>query len=197
MRKSPSRWRTPFTGFAVPKDRVSRRVAKSYSECDEADWAKRAFSSLITIDVPSSLLLFCLMQPARQILEIVRSHMDGDDERFRTAALQLAANEARQGHTELARKIQQLVVDARRVSEPSGDQGSNSVIFGRPQGELAGLLEMVQPAFGLGQLVLPAPLERRLRRVLKEQRSSADFENTVSLLEGESYSWGRQAAERL
>jgi SpoVK/Ycf46/Vps4 family AAA+-type ATPase len=110
------------------------------------------------------------MPPARQILEIVRSHVEGDDERFRTAALQLAANEARHGHTEFARQIQQLVEELRRTRFRSDTQNGRSVLFGRPQGELAGLLEVVQPTFGLNHLVLPKPLERRLKRVLKEQK---------------------------
>lgn len=110
------------------------------------------------------------MPPARQILEIVRSHVEGDDERFRTAALQLAANEARHGHTEFARQIQQLVDELRRTRFRTEGQSSRSVLFGRPQGELAGLLELVQPTFGLSRLVLAKPIERRLKRVLKEQK---------------------------
>ena len=110
------------------------------------------------------------MPPARQILEIVRSHVEGDDDRFRTAALQLAANEARHGHTEFARQIQQLVDELRRTRFRTEAQTGRSVLFGQPQGELAGLLEVVQPTFGFNQLVLPKPLERRLKRVLKEQK---------------------------
>jgi len=46
------------------------------------------------------------MATARQIIELLRSHLEGNEERFRTAALQLAANEARQGHEEMAKEIQ-------------------------------------------------------------------------------------------
>lgn len=108
------------------------------------------------------------MALVRQIIEMLRSHVDGDDERFRTAALQLAANEARQGHADVARQIQQLAERVSKSRQPG--QTTNSVNFGRPEGELAGLLEMVQPAFGFNQLVLPSGLERRLKRVLKEQK---------------------------
>jgi SpoVK/Ycf46/Vps4 family AAA+-type ATPase len=104
----------------------------------------------------------------RQIIEMLRSHVDGDEERFRTAALQLAANEARQGHANIARQIQQLA--ERTTTRGQAPQATNSVEFGRPQGELAGLLEMAQPAFGLSHLVLPPALERRLNRVIKEQK---------------------------
>src|SRR5690348_7430383 len=55
------------------------------------------------------------MAAARQILELLKSHVEGDEERFRTAALQLAANEARQGHNDLAKEIQRLVEQSREL----------------------------------------------------------------------------------
>jgi MoxR-like ATPase len=111
------------------------------------------------------------MALARQIIELLRSHVDGDEERFRTAALQLAANEARQGHSDVASQIQRLVEESRRFTrQPKGEQVINSVPFSRPDGELAGLLELVEPSVGLKHLVLPKPIEARLRRVLKEQQ---------------------------
>ena len=111
------------------------------------------------------------MAAARQILELLKSHAEGDEDRFRTAALQLAANEARQGHQDLAKEIQCLVEKSHDLIRPvDSTQAVNSVPFFRPQGELAGLLEMVQPTAGLSQLVLAADLEKRLRRVVKEQQ---------------------------
>lgn len=105
---------------------------------------------------------------------MLRSHLEGDDERFRVAALQLAANEARQGHEDLAREIQKLVeIVPHSLSSGGNDQGTNSIPFSRPQGELAGLLEMVKPSVGLAQLVLTPALETRLIRVVKEQRQFA------------------------
>jgi len=111
------------------------------------------------------------MIPARQILEILRSHVDGDEERFRTAALQLAANEARQGHEEFAHEVKRLVEKSQLTSTSSQSrQAVNSVPFNRPQGDLVGLLDSVQPKIGLNQLVLSSTLEARLRRVVKEQQ---------------------------
>jgi SpoVK/Ycf46/Vps4 family AAA+-type ATPase len=111
------------------------------------------------------------MAAARQILELLRSHAEGDENRFRTAALQLAANEARQGHQEVATEIQRLVEKRHTATRAEGgSQTSNSVSFFRPQGELAGLLELVQPGIGLDKLVLSSDLESRLRRVVREQQ---------------------------
>ena len=111
------------------------------------------------------------MAAARQIIELLRSHIDGDDERFRTAAYQIAANEAKQGHDGLAKEIQKLVDQSRRTSSTKLVlQDTNSVPFARPHGELAGILEMVQPVTRLTDLVLSPALEKRLQRVVKEQK---------------------------
>ncbi|HYE31394.1 MAG TPA: ATP-binding protein [Methylomirabilota bacterium] len=109
------------------------------------------------------------MAAVRQILELLRSHAAGDEERFRTAALQIAANEARQGHDGFAQEIQQIVERSKRRSGASANhQIVNSVPFGPTDGELAGLLEAVQATTPLSHLILPRALESRLRRVLKE-----------------------------
>lgn len=111
------------------------------------------------------------MVAARQIIELLKSHAEGDENRFRTAALQLAANEARQGHADFASEIQRLVEKSHSVTRAAeGSQATNSVSFFRPQGELTGLLELVQPSVGLQQLVLSPDLEARLRRVVREQQ---------------------------
>lgn len=108
------------------------------------------------------------MSAARQLIELVRSHVENDDVRFRTAVLQLAASEARQGHHAVAEQLTQLGTQQRKPK--LGAQGVQSVPFARPEGELAGLLEVVQPATGLNSLVLPEALRTRLDRVVKEQR---------------------------
>src|ERR1035441_2650644 len=86
-----------------------------------------------------------VVTPARQILELLKTHVEGDDDRFRTAALQLAANEARQGHDDIAQQIKRLVEQSQQpLRLEDRTQAVNSVPFFRPQGELAGLLEMGQ-----------------------------------------------------
>ena len=49
------------------------------------------------------------MATASQIKTLIRSHYDADCESFLTAALQVAAHEARQGHTALAQEIRSLI----------------------------------------------------------------------------------------
>lgn len=110
-----------------------------------------------------------IMASANQIVEILRSHVAGDDERFRTAALQIAANEARMGHEAVAKEIQQLLEKARSASFDSR-LTPRSVPMGASPNQLAGLLETVEPRFGLQHMVLSPDLQMRLERVVKEHR---------------------------
>ena len=49
------------------------------------------------------------MASAEQIKALLQSHMDGDDERFFSVAMQVAAHEARVGHGKLAVELRALV----------------------------------------------------------------------------------------
>jgi SpoVK/Ycf46/Vps4 family AAA+-type ATPase len=109
------------------------------------------------------------MATAHQIKALLKSHTRGDDEHFLTVALQIAANEARKGHTALAQEIKKLVDDAQ--SRRSSRASSNLMVMARPQGELENLLEVVEPSVRLAQLVVPQALRQRLHRILREQKN--------------------------
>jgi len=49
------------------------------------------------------------MSAARHIIALLKSHIEGDNSRFLTTALQLAAHEARQGHGKLATEVRDLI----------------------------------------------------------------------------------------
>ena len=48
------------------------------------------------------------MSTARQIIALLKSHIEGEEQQFYSAALQIAAHEARQGHGKLAEEIREL-----------------------------------------------------------------------------------------
>ena len=108
------------------------------------------------------------MAATNQIIEMLRSHYAGDGERFRTAAMQLAANEARMGHVSAARDIQQIL-EKGKVTQIDAQLQPRSFHFSTP-GQLDGLLQGVEPRFGFEQLVLPKMIRDRLDRVVKEHR---------------------------
>lgn len=110
------------------------------------------------------------MATATQIKALMSSFSTGDDERFRTVALQVAAAEARKGHETLAKEIRDIVNESRRHSERKGlNEGILS--FSTPSGEAADLLEPVSPSVKLRDLVLNDSLQDRINRILKEQQN--------------------------
>ena len=58
------------------------------------------------------------MTTARHIVSLLKSHIAGDEDRFLATAMQLAAHEARQGHTKLAQELKELI-DAAKAKEPA------------------------------------------------------------------------------
>ncbi len=105
------------------------------------------------------------MASAEQLKALLKSHLEGDDHRFFSVAMQLAAHEAKLGHGKLAEELRSLIDEAKRR------QGTGRPIpINRPQGELAGLLTVSYPKFRLNDMVLSDALENQLQRVIREQR---------------------------
>ena len=73
------------------------------------------------------------MPNARHVLALLKTHIRGDDQEFMSVAMQVAAQEARQGHVKLAEQIRDLIDRAKLerthsqqrllVLEPKGDLG--------------------------------------------------------------------------
>ncbi len=107
------------------------------------------------------------MASAEQLKALLRSHSEGDDDRFYAVAMQLAAHEARRGHGKLAEELRALVDAAKRR------RAAAPVPISRPKGELAGLLSADYPKTRLAEMVLDEPLAGQLERVIREQRHAA------------------------
>jgi SpoVK/Ycf46/Vps4 family AAA+-type ATPase len=99
------------------------------------------------------------MAVARNLVALLRSHIEGDNEKFLAVALQIAAQEAQQGHNRLAEELRGLVDRAR---------ARKAVPLAHPK--LANLVAVRCSDIRLSSMVLPVELERRLKRVLLEQR---------------------------
>lgn len=107
------------------------------------------------------------MSNTKQILAMLKSKTEGDDETFFSIALQVAAAEARQGHRQTAEEIR-AEVDKARASRSRG--ASVAIPFAQPRGDLEGLLEMREPRFKLKDVVLSQRLVSRISDVLRQQR---------------------------
>jgi SpoVK/Ycf46/Vps4 family AAA+-type ATPase len=108
------------------------------------------------------------MATADQVKALIRSHADGDDTRFYAIALQMAAQAARLGHTKLAQELRDLVDHAKVRAKTVFPARPVPIV--QPRGELAGLLTAAFPKTRLGDMALDAALDRRIERVLVEQR---------------------------
>src|SRR4051794_14791379 len=104
------------------------------------------------------------MSTARQILALLKSHIEGDDAQFLSVAMQVAAQEARQGHGKIAQELRALIDQAKE--RKSAVRRTGAIPLAQPKGELAALLSVVYPEVRLAGMVLPSELESRLRRVL-------------------------------
>jgi hypothetical protein len=108
------------------------------------------------------------MASANHLKALLKSHLEGDDQRFISVGMQLAAHEAKLGHGKLAEDLRALIDEAKQhrgVGQP--------VPISRPRGELANLLAVSYPKSRLGDMVLDAELEQQIQRVIREQRHAA------------------------
>ncbi len=113
------------------------------------------------------------MATARQLRALLKSHGEQDDEHFYAVAMQLAAHEARLGHGKLARELRSLIDKARAKRPSAAKRAPQPVPLALPRGELAGLLSVSYPDSRLPDMILPDELQRKLKRVLREQRQQS------------------------
>lgn len=110
----------------------------------------------------------------KQLLALLNSHVEGDEENFLSIALQFAAQEARQGRTEEADKVKRLVQKARdqqRTGRPA--TGQTPIPLARPRGDLQGLVESTYPKVTLASMVLSDDVLSRLSRIVRQQQERA------------------------
>jgi len=108
------------------------------------------------------------MAAADQIKSLIKSFGEGDESRFYATAMQIAAAEARTGHTALADELKKLIDKAK--SEKTKFPGIvKTMPVNAAQKELNDLLELVHPEIKLKHMTLVLVLRKKLKRVLDEQ----------------------------
>ena len=118
------------------------------------------------------------MPTAAQIKALIRSHAEGDDQRFYSVALQVAAQAARHGHRRFAHELRDVIDRARSpaLQDKATGQQTRPVPLVQPRGELAGLLTAAYPRTRLSEMALTADTSSRIARVLTEQRQRAHLQ---------------------
>lgn len=100
------------------------------------------------------------MATAEQIKMIIQSHFDKNDERFNTVVLQLAAYEAKQGHTALAREIKVLL-------DKSKERNRKVIPFNKDLGDM--IISTLSEK-RLSEMVVTHDLKSRIERIIIEYR---------------------------
>lgn len=114
------------------------------------------------------------MATPEQVKNFVKAFVENDEEKFRTVALQIAANEAKLGNSETAQDLKKLV-EQRRVSK---------VVDKNAQ---YGLLQDRSPSVSLSELVVNSEIENQINRIINEYRNrnklqGFGLENTKKIL---------------
>jgi len=106
------------------------------------------------------------MASAEQLKALLKSHVEGDEGRFFSVAMQVAAHEAKLGHGKLATELRELIDEAK--CRRSSNQ--KPTFISQPRGELANLLGVSYPKTRLSDMILDDGLANQLKRIIKEQR---------------------------
>lgn len=107
------------------------------------------------------------MAIANQIKALLKSHVDGDEAMFLSIAMQMAAQEAKKGHGNLAKEIRDLIDSAK--SRPNLHE-SKPTPLAKPKGELSQLLNVSYPQLRLMDMVLSDSIQAKLERLIKEHK---------------------------
>jgi len=110
------------------------------------------------------------MAAADQIKNLISSFGDGDEGRFFATAMQIAASEARQGHTSFAQELKKLIDKAKKERSLSFLDQNKVIQLSTPKRELHELIEVFQPRIKLGDMVLAPSVKADLERLITEQK---------------------------
>jgi SpoVK/Ycf46/Vps4 family AAA+-type ATPase len=107
------------------------------------------------------------MATAAQLKALIESHAKGDDARFRSVAMQIAAVAAKRGHKNLADQLVALLKEMKATRDVHVGP-AKPVPIARPSRELVGLLDASYPETRLGDMVLADKLRSELELTIRE-----------------------------
>jgi SpoVK/Ycf46/Vps4 family AAA+-type ATPase len=110
------------------------------------------------------------MAASDQIKSLIKSFGEGDDARFFASAIQIAAAEARQGHTVFAQELKKLIEDAQKNRSSIQFENGKVVNMGTSKREINELIEVFHSRILLSDMVLDPSVKDRLNRLIREQK---------------------------
>jgi SpoVK/Ycf46/Vps4 family AAA+-type ATPase len=112
------------------------------------------------------------MASSEQLKALLHSHIENDDERFLSIALQVAAHEARSGHGNLAKELRDIVVNAKKKNHKN-----IPVSIAKSFKDADNLLSVSYPKLKIQNLISPTLVKDKLERLIKEQRHFTKLKN--------------------
>jgi SpoVK/Ycf46/Vps4 family AAA+-type ATPase len=101
---------------------------------------------------------------AKQLIGLLKSHVEGNEERFFDLALQLASSEEQKGHTRLAEQLRQWV----EAGQSPKLKANSPTLLAKPRGELAAIIGTAYPETRLNDLILPETVSSELEQLVTE-----------------------------
>jgi hypothetical protein len=105
------------------------------------------------------------MASAQQLIGLVKSHAEGDKDRFYDLAMQLAAAEAQKGHKRLAEQLRDW---AEAGQSPPLQSRTEPTPIAAPRGNLADVLNASYPTARLNDVILGQDLKYELTQLVIE-----------------------------
>ena len=113
------------------------------------------------------------MASAQQLIGLVKSHAEGDADRFYDLAMQLSASEEQKGHTRLAEQLRQWA----EAGQKAPDKPKPEITpLAAPRGDLAQFLAASYPTERLVDVILPSRIEDELSHIVVETRMREKLE---------------------
>lgn len=113
------------------------------------------------------------MASAQQLIGLVKSHAEGDADRFYDLAMQLSAAEEQKGHRRLAEQLRQW---AEAGQKAPAERAPAITPIARPRGDLAQVLAATYPSERLADVILSANIEDELSQLVVETRAREKLE---------------------
>jgi len=115
------------------------------------------------------------MAAAEKIKELIKSYSEGDDERFYAIAMQIAAMEARKGHTKVARDLKDAIDRVKSKRKLSNVRNIIEHPVKPEFREIQDLIEVTEHKSGLESMVLNPSVRTRLERIVQEQQKREEL----------------------
>lgn len=110
------------------------------------------------------------MAAAEKIKRLIESFAEKDEARFFSIAMQIAAAEARKGHSNIANELKQLINDAKKERSSTTVTSILEHQLSKELKEIQDLIEVVPHTSTLDDMILSAPIKEALDKTIQEHQ---------------------------